>query len=1178
MCKLDEILLKENYFEKSFLIDVYLIFQNWSFSLCSLIDSDSVIYMIIHFNLVDKVCKKLKIQSISLTKEKLIRDYDEKIFKKIITHKILLNLIIESHKKLTVSMLIADINHHEVILSKLWMNKNEILLNMQNDVIVFSNQLNTSISIFSIFLNSKHSSWLQSTSSSSIIQTKIFMMLKRLIRKESFSIQSINAASFKTLLNHSKKNKIKVFALFMININRKIAYNTQNNLNALNVSSIDETTQNLKDIKAKLSSKYHEFLDVFDRAQLNKLLSHRFYNHKIELISDSMLSCCWVYWMFSVKLLKVKKYLNENLSKRFITSSQTLYFSLVLFTLKANEDLWFCVNYQKLNVIFKRNRYSLSLIDEIIDKIVSCKHLTRLNIISAFNKLWMHLNNENYITFITALEAYKYKMLSFKLINELIFFQQYMNDVLWDFLNDFCQVYLNDILIYSKMRKKHKNHVKLVLSRLHEAELQMNIQKCKFNVEETVFLEVIISELDLRMNFSKVTVIVSWITSTNLKEIQSFVRFINFYRHFIKNFSKLVKSFTQLTRKNTFFVWNKICVQVFNNLKKQVSLTSVLRHFNLKRQAILKINALNYVKDEILFQYNDERVFHSMIFYSKSMILTEINYHIYDKKLLVIIRCFEHWWLELKCIELLIQIFIDHQALKIFMKNKQLSRWQVNYLNILSKFNFQIIFRSGKMNIKVNALTWISLANVSESAQQLEDHFQTILTFNKVDVLLVESKANLYQWMHMINQMNEFCDEYKQAMNENKLKFHTTKLKNCEIIDSVLFRKDLLWVSENMHTKLLQEVHDQSSISHLDNKWIIDLVQRFYYWSDHRATIRRYIQNYHAYQRSKASRDSINELHHSLSISQKRWKDIAMNFITELSLSEDYNIICIIICYLIKERHYVFCHWEDDDISVEETIWIMLWNIYWLHDLLSSIVSNRDSQFILTMWKSLCKRLRITANLFTVYHSKINNQTKRVNQDVECKLRIYCNYMQNDWVKWISMMKFSDNFNIFLIISMISFYFNKEFHSRMSFDSNTTDYKTTCERLEAKKADNIVIWMKKLLSFDHQQLKKTKLIIEVQINKHRQNIIYEVNDWVWLSFRNVKTTRLCKDLKDKQLESYQITVKAKVFYHLHLSVSMKHLHSMFSSKLLRSYSEDSLSEQHAELLKLIIIDDNDDEH
>ncbi len=137
--KLDEILLKENYFEKSFLINVHLILQNQSFSLHSLINNDLIIYIIIHINSVEWVCKELEIQFISLIKEKLIKEYNEKIFKKIITHKILLNLIIESYKKLMISMLITNINHHKVILSKLWMNKNEILLNIQNDVIVFLN-------------------------------------------------------------------------------------------------------------------------------------------------------------------------------------------------------------------------------------------------------------------------------------------------------------------------------------------------------------------------------------------------------------------------------------------------------------------------------------------------------------------------------------------------------------------------------------------------------------------------------------------------------------------------------------------------------------------------------------------------------------------------------------------------------------------------------------------------------------------------------------------------------------------------------------------------------------------------------------------------------------------------------------------------------------------------------
>ena len=184
--------------------------------------------------------------------------------------------------------------------------------------------------------------------------------------------------------------------------------------------------------------------------------------------------------------------------------------------------------------------------------------------------------------------------------------------------------------------------------------------------------------------------------------------------------------------------------------------------------------------------------------------------------------------------------------------------------------------------------------------------------------------------------------------------------------------------------------------------------------------------------------------------------------------------------------------------------------------------------------------------------------------------------MQNDWAKWLSMIEFSKNFNIFLIISMTSFYFNKSFHSRMNFDSNMTNYKTNHEHLEARKADDIVIWMKELFIFNHQQLKKTKQIIEAQINKHKWDIIYEVNDRVWLFFRNIKTTRSCKNLKDKQLKLYQITVKVEIFYHLHLSISMKHLHSMFSLKLLQSYSEEFLSEQHSESLRSITI--KDDEH
>ncbi len=280
-----------------------------------------------------------------------------------------------------------------------------------------------------------------STSISSAAHNKISKMLKHsvsFIQKESFLIQNIDVIFFQALVKRKKKNQTQIFAMFIEDIDREIVYNTQCELNVINVFSVNETTQNLEDIKVKLSLKYQNFLNIFDRAQADKLSSHHSYDHKIELTSDVTSLRCRAYWMSFYKLQKVKKYLNENLFKEFIIFSKASYFSLVLFTLKANEDLWFCIDYQKLNAIIKRNRYSLSLINKMIDKIVDCKHLTQLDIISTFNKLQMHSDSENYTIFIIALEVYKSKMLSFKLINDSVLFQQYMNDILWDFLNDFC--------------------------------------------------------------------------------------------------------------------------------------------------------------------------------------------------------------------------------------------------------------------------------------------------------------------------------------------------------------------------------------------------------------------------------------------------------------------------------------------------------------------------------------------------------------------------------------------------------------------------------------------------------------------------------------------------------------------------------------------------------------------
>jgi len=122
----------------------------------------------------------------------------------------------------------------------------------------------------------------------------------------------------------------------------------------------------LKQVKIKLFSEYHDYLDVFNRTMINQLSSHCFYDHKIELIDEKTLSRSRLYQMFNHKLQKIKKYLIEHLNKEFIFFSFASYVSLILFIKKKDDSLRFCIDYRKLNALIKRNRYSLSLIDETL--------------------------------------------------------------------------------------------------------------------------------------------------------------------------------------------------------------------------------------------------------------------------------------------------------------------------------------------------------------------------------------------------------------------------------------------------------------------------------------------------------------------------------------------------------------------------------------------------------------------------------------------------------------------------------------------------------------------------------------------------------------------------------------------------------------------------------------------
>ncbi len=369
----------------------------------------------------------------------------------------------------------------------------------------------------------------------------------------------IKVAMYQTLV---KNKKIKIFFLIISEINKALS-------SVEDFAKLNEiiSVMSLNELKKKLLIVSHDFLNVFDREKTTQLFLHRSYDYKIELEDESQSSRSRLYFMLNHKLQKIKKYLEENLKKKFITLSKALFASSILFVEKKDDSLCFCVNYQKLNALIKRDRYSILLINEVLAWIQDSKYLTWLNIIITFNKLCMSSKSENLTTFVTFFNVYKYKVMLFELINELASFQHYINDVLFDCLHKFCQTYLNDILIYSKILKEHRTHVKEVLDKLREVDLQINIDMCEFKVQKISFLELLIFINDLRMNSRKVDVIRSWKVSRLLIHVQIFIDFCNFYRWFIKNFSKIIWFMIKLTWKDHFFEWTEICQMIFEELK-----------------------------------------------------------------------------------------------------------------------------------------------------------------------------------------------------------------------------------------------------------------------------------------------------------------------------------------------------------------------------------------------------------------------------------------------------------------------------------------------------------------------------------------------------------------------------------------------------------------------------------
>jgi hypothetical protein len=200
------------------------------------------------------------------------------------------------------------------------------------------------------------------------------------------------------------------------------------------------------------------------------------------------------------ELGELRKQLTKLIDAGFVRSSKAPYGAPVLFQKKADGSLRMCVDYRALNMVTIKNKYPVPLIQDLLDRLSGASIFTKLDLRSGYWQVRVAEGHEHKMTCVTRYGSYEFMVMSFGLTNAPTTFCNLMNDVLYEFLDEFVVVYLDDIVIFSRCMDEHVVHLDKVLHRLKEHELFVKKENCEFASSEITFLGHLVSFGQVRMD------------------------------------------------------------------------------------------------------------------------------------------------------------------------------------------------------------------------------------------------------------------------------------------------------------------------------------------------------------------------------------------------------------------------------------------------------------------------------------------------------------------------------------------------------------------------------------------------------------------------------------------------------------------------------------------------------
>ena len=462
---------------------------------------------------------------------------------------------------------------------------------------------------------------------------------------------------------------------------------------ALQVKAVDESAIDLSKVDDEAKPLVREFADVF-REKAPGLPPDRGVAHTIPLKEGAEPVATPMFRYSPVELAEIKRQITELLEAGLIEPSTSAFGAPVLFVQKKDGSLRMCIDYRRLNNITKKNKYPIPRIDELLDQLQGAQCFSLVDLTAGYHQIRIAEEDVEKTAFRTPYGLYQFKVLSFGLTNAPSCFQNVMNKIFSDMIGKTVLIYLDDILIFSKSKREHEEHLRRVLGRLRKHQLYAKLSKCSFFQQQLKYLGHVVTHDGVKVDPDKVAAVATWEEPTNVPELRKFLGFANYFRKFLKGYAKHVAPLNTLLKNGVNWHWAAAEQAAFAWAKNALQTAPVLAMPNFAEPFEVRCDASGFGTGAVLMQGD-----RAVAYLSKGFTAAERNYTTGEQELLAVVRALASWRCYLEGGAHPVTVVTDHQPLTYMPTKGHLSRRQARWSEFLSRFHLIWEHRPGRTNI-----------------------------------------------------------------------------------------------------------------------------------------------------------------------------------------------------------------------------------------------------------------------------------------------------------------------------------------------------------------------------------------------------------------------------------------------------------------------------------------------